>query len=167
MARMIRATRKRLGEILVEGGLITEAQLIEALKAQRQSGELLGEALVRMAFASEDDIAGTLVSQFSIPYMPVTKYEISDEVKQLFPPLLLKQYQFVPIDRMGNVLAVVAGGHLTPEILRELEQFAHMRIFVYVGKQSDVRELIKGEFGGEAASKGAGIEEVPSWLQDE
>lgn len=167
MARMIRATRKRLGEILVEKGLIQEGQLIEALKAQRRSGELLGEALVRMGFSSEDNIAGTIVMQFSLPYLPALKYEIADEVKQVFPPLLLKQYQFVPVNKMGNVLAVVAAGHLTPEILRELEQFAGLRIFVYVGKQSEVRELIKTAFADEAAGPEVEAEEPPSWLTDE
>ena len=165
MAQMVRATRKRFGEILVERNVIQERQLVQALVEQRKTGELLGEALVRMGLASEDDIAATIAVQFGHPYLPVTKCEIPEEMKQVFPPLLLKQYQFVPIDKMGNVLAVVAGGHLTQEILRELEQFVRMRIFVYVGKQTEVRELIKEAFAGAAADRATEV--ATDWLKDE
>ncbi len=165
MARMMRATRKRLGEILVEGSVITEQRLVDALKEQRRTGELLGEALVRMKLATEEHIASTVAVQCGHPYLPVKEYEISKEMKDIFPPLLLRQYQFVPIEKMGNVLAVVAGGYITEEILRELEQFVRMTIKVYVGKQSEVRELIRTDFAPETAGEKAEV--VQPWLQDE
>ena len=101
MARMARATRKRLGEILIDQGLIHEEHLIAALNEQKRTGELLGQTLVRMGYATEDDIASTIVIQFGLPFLPVTKYQINEEVKHIFPPRLLRQYQFLPIDKIG------------------------------------------------------------------
>jgi hypothetical protein len=150
---MARATRKRLGEILIDQGLIHDEHLIAALQEQKRTGELLGETLVRMGYATEDDIASTIVIQFGLPFLPVKKYRINDEVKSLFPPRLLKQYQFLPVDRIGRVLSVVAGGLLTPDILSELEQMAGARILVYVGKQSDIAELIDAELTSAVAQE--------------
>ncbi len=162
MARKARATRKRLGEILVEEGVIGEEQLQAALQEQRRNGKMLGETLVEMGYASEDDVAGTVVAQFSIPYLPASKYSISGEMTQLFPPRLLRQYQFCPIDKIGRVLVVVAGGLLTPDILSELEQLAGCRILHYVGKQSEVRELIEKKFAAGTAEKEKQEEQLSS-----
>lgn len=106
----------------------------------------MGEVLVRLGYATEDDIASTIVIQFGIPYLPVKKYAIKDEMTKLFPPRLLRQYQFLPVDKMGRVLSVAAGTVLTPDILSELEQMSGSRIFVFVGKQSEIRELIETKF---------------------
>jgi hypothetical protein len=155
MARMARATRKRLGELLMEEGVVREDQLLSALAEQKRTGELLGQTLVRMGLATEDDIAGTIVVQLGLPFLPVSKYHIDDAMTQIFPPRLLIQYEFVPVDRMGNVLVVAAGGLLTPDILSELEQMAGVRILVYVGKPSEVRELISTRFAGAERKEGA------------
>ncbi len=147
MARATRTTRKRLGEILLEERVIGENELWAALQEQRRTGKLLGETLVEMGYATEDDVAGTIVMQFGMPYLSVGNYTISDDMLTVFPARLLKQYQFVPIDRIGKVLVVIAGSLLTPDILSELEQLAGgSRILVYVGKQTEVREKIETLF---------------------
>jgi len=130
----------------MEEGVVSEEQIRHALAEQRRTGELLGQTLVRLGFASEDDIAGTIVIQFGLPFMPVKKYSIKADLLKIFPPGLLRQYQFLPVEKMGRVLAVVAGGLLTPDILAEIEQLAGMRVLVYVGRQSDVREVIESKF---------------------
>jgi len=152
MARATRATRKRLGEILLEERVIGENELWAALQQQRQTGKLLGETLVEMGYASEDDVASTIVMQFGTPYLSVEKYNISEEMLSIFPARLLRQYQFLPIDRIGDVLVVIAGSLLTPDIQSELEQLTGgLRILVYAGKQTDVRAKIESLFPPGAA----------------
>lgn len=146
MARMTRATRKRLGEILMDQGVLQAEQLMAALQEQKRTGELLGETLVRLNYATEDDIAGCIVMQFGLPFISVKKYNISDEMTNIFPPRLLTQYQFLPMDRMGGVIVVAAGTLLTPDILSELEQMSQSRIQVYVGRQSEIREILASKF---------------------
>lgn len=149
---MARVTRKRLGEILIEEGVLTPEQVIAALQEQRRTGELLGEALIRLGYASEEDIVSTLISQFGLPYLPVGRYSIEKELADLFPEKLLRQYQFIPVERMGNVLAVVAGNPLTPEILGELEQMTGYKILVYIGKPSEVKVVIGDKFARKEAA---------------
>lgn len=146
MARAARATRKRIGEILIEEGIIGEEHLIAALQQQQQSGELLGETLVKMGYVSEENIASTVVLQFNMPYISTNRYKFNEEIVNIFPQRLLLQYQFAPIDIIGGVLVVVAGGVLTPDILAELEQQSQYKILVYVGKQTEVHDLIMTKF---------------------
>ncbi len=94
MARAARATRKRLGEILIEEGVIGDDHLVAALEEQQRTGELLGETLVKMSYATEDDIAASVVVQFGLPYLSAKQYRISDAMTKIFPPRLLRQYQF-------------------------------------------------------------------------
>jgi len=165
MARAALTTRKRLGEILLEERIIGENELWAALQQQRQTGRLLGETLVELGYATEEDVASTVVMQFGMPYLSVEKYTINRDVLNVFQPRLLRQYQFLPVDLIGNVLVVVAGGLLTPDILSELEQLAGgIRILVYVGKQTEVHRKIDSLFpegGGEAEAQPEAPSEPP------
>ncbi len=50
------------------------------------------------------------------------------------------------MDKLGRVIAVAAGTLLTPDILSELEQMSGSRIQVYVGRQSEIREVLEAKF---------------------
>ena len=158
MARTARATRKRLGEILIDRGVLSAEQVMGALQEQKRTGELLGQVLVRLNYATEDDIAACIVLQFRLPFLEVKRYTISDEMKALFPASLLTQYQFVPLDRLGSVIAVAAGTLLTPDILSELEQMSECRIQVYVAKQSEIKEILETKFAEQAVTEKAKAE---------
>ena len=58
------AAKRRLGDIIVERGLITEAQLAQALEAQRDSGAKLGEVLVELGFITRVGLAGVITEQW-------------------------------------------------------------------------------------------------------
>ncbi|HPW64625.1 MAG TPA: hypothetical protein PLY30_00585, partial [Candidatus Omnitrophota bacterium] len=64
---MAEKVTKKLGEILVEDGLIRSPQLTEALAHQREHGSLLGQILVEKGFIDEDSLVSTLGKQFRIP----------------------------------------------------------------------------------------------------
>jgi hypothetical protein len=61
---MASAAKRRLGDIIVERGLVTEAQLNQALEAQRASGAKLGEVLVELGFITRVGLAGVITEQW-------------------------------------------------------------------------------------------------------
>ncbi len=143
MARIHRMTKKRLGELLVDEGLITEQQVQEVLAEQKKKGELFGEILVSKSYVTESDIARTIARQFSIPFISARGYDIPQEVVDLFSFDMLEKYQFVPIDRFGDVLIVVIAGVMDSRVLGEIEKVSSCTVQVYAGTVSDVKETLK------------------------
>ncbi len=154
MVRITRMTRKRLGELLRDEDLITEEQIQEALASQRKTGELLGEVLVRLGYVTEYDIAKTIVTQFGLPYLAVRQYFISDEAMKLFPERLMRQYQFIPLDKIGNVIVIAVGGLLNFDVLSELENSSGAHIQVFVSTWSEIKNTIEENFKSNAKKIG-------------
>ena len=60
--------RRRIGEILIEDGLLSKTQLEEALAHQKEKGGLIGKILVEKNFVDEETLIGALGKQFKVPY---------------------------------------------------------------------------------------------------
>jgi flagellar biosynthesis GTPase FlhF len=136
-------TKKRLGELLVDEGLITEEQVQEVLAEQKKTKGLFGEILVSKSYVTELDIARTIARQFSIPFISAMGYDIPLEVVELFSFDMLEKYQFVPIDRFGDVLTVVIAGVMDGRVLEEIEKASGCTVQVYAGTASDVKATLK------------------------
>lgn len=153
MANIRRMTKKRLGELLLQEGLVTEEQLQESLEEQEETGELIGDILVRKGFVTETDVARTISMQFSFPYLSVLHYYISPEMLEPFSLEMLERHLFVPIDRFGDVLSIVIAGLLDQNVIDEIEQQTKCTVQVYVGKVSEVKQAIKEKLAGTKAKK--------------
>lgn len=88
--------RKRLGELLVEEGLVDEQQLVEGLEAQEELGGRLGSNLVRMGFLDEDKLAEFLGRQLGLPC--ITKLDrISPAAVRRVPKSIAERFEVVPV----------------------------------------------------------------------
>jgi hypothetical protein len=88
--------KKRLGEMLVAGGLIKEDQLKRALEEQKKRGGKVGEILVDMGFINEHNLATFLGRQLRIPYIEIEKQLVDDESVKLIPPDLARRFERHP-----------------------------------------------------------------------
>lgn len=141
MANIARMTTKRLGEILVDQGLLTPDQLSDALAEKKKTDELLGQILVRKGFVSEADIACAQAIQFNVPYLPASAYEVNPEVAALFPLEFLQKNQFVPVDLFGNVLVVAVSMPLDSDVLGQIEKSTGRTLQIYVSTTTDVEQF--------------------------
>ena len=73
----------RLGELLTKASLITQDQLKDALKMQKETGGKLGETLIKLGFVSEEDITECLSQQFGVPSINLAHFEIDAGVIKL------------------------------------------------------------------------------------
>lgn len=103
------ADRKKLGEILVEAGLITQEQLEGALKRQTETRRLLGPILIEMGLVTDQDIMRALADQLSIPSVDLSKGEVPAEVATLLPEEFCRQHHVVPILLEGDTVTVAVG----------------------------------------------------------
>jgi len=143
MVQIAKLIRKKMGEVLVDEGLVKEEQVQEALRRQRSTGESFGEILVAMGFVSEVDIARTLVKQSGLPYIDASKYRINKDGVQAVPGELMWLNQFVVLDKIGKTLLVAISNVLGTEVFEKLEKVSGSQIFVYVSTASQVLHALE------------------------
>ena len=78
-------TKIRLGDLLVQEGIISEEQLMQTLSAQKQSGRKLGHMLIELGFVSENQLLTFLSQHLGVPLVDVTQYQVSVEAVLLLP----------------------------------------------------------------------------------
>ena len=98
--------RRRLGEMLLDEGIITQDQLDAALKAKEEKGGFIGQALVELGHIDQRTLISFLVKQCKIPYISLLDYEISRDLLALIPRETCLNYRLLPIDKMGRILTV-------------------------------------------------------------
>jgi type IV pilus assembly protein PilB len=105
-AALARQYGSRLGEILIDKGLISFDQLQQSLDEQKNSVKTLGEILIEKGYLTEADLMEGLVKQYQLPYVKLSTYEIKPEVVSKIPLDALKKYCVFPIDIENNMLVV-------------------------------------------------------------
>jgi type IV pilus assembly protein PilB len=100
---------KRLGELLVETGLLSEEELARALAEQRVKRCRLGEAIAALHLASEEEIAQALSLQLGVPYINMTQTPVEPQAVELIPEKVARKHLIMPvmIDR-GNLHIAMA-----------------------------------------------------------
>lgn len=100
--------RQRLGELLVEHGIITTFQLKEALKRQAQTGGHIGSILVEMGYISIENLLNFLTQQLGVPSANLFDYNISPEILKILPIEKIKSLKILPlsVDESSVTLAM-------------------------------------------------------------
>ena len=150
MVRMARMSTKKLGELLMEAGLIDQAKLDQALSQQKGAGERLGESLIRLGWITERDIARTVATQFALPYLAVSQYFIPKEVLRLIPLRELSEHRCMPLDRFGNLLTMAIAGPVDPAARERMEKGSGCEISLYVSTASEIEGALAKGFPDEA-----------------
>ncbi|MCK5492021.1 MAG: hypothetical protein KAJ14_02795 [Candidatus Omnitrophica bacterium] len=133
---------KPLGQLLVERGVITNSQLRKSLEIHQQEQGLIGEIIVKLGFAKEEDIAYCLSLQYGFPYLPLENYEISAEVVSLVPKSVCSHYCLVLIDQIGKTLTIAMANPLNDHAIEDLEDLTSCDIQIFVSTPSDIRNCI-------------------------
>ncbi len=139
---MKRTITKRIGDILVERGLVTQKELEQALAHQQAHGGLLGQILIELGFVTEEEVALALTAQYGFPYLPLDNYEIDDGITQLIPEHVARQYFLIPIDRMGNALTVAMADPSNVQAIEDIEMLTNCVIQTFVSTPSDIQKAI-------------------------
>jgi MSHA biogenesis protein MshE len=85
--------RIRLGDLLVQSGLITEQQLEQALAEQKKSGRKLGATLIQMGLVSERKLLSLLAEQLKIPFIDLSNYDLRPEVVRRLPETMARRHR--------------------------------------------------------------------------
>jgi type IV pilus assembly protein PilB len=143
-----KAINKQLGELLIEQGIINQQQLEKALAYQREKGGLIGEILVELGFALEENIAQALTSQYGFPYLPLANYDIAADIISIVPERIARQYLLVPIDKIGTNITLSMSNPLNVQAIEDVEMLSGCKVQTFVSTSSDVKKAIDKYYKG-------------------
>ena len=135
--------RRKLGEVLIEAGLLSQDQLTTALVECAQSGKRLGEYLVDQAIVSEHDITSCLSNQLGFLFVDLTKEDLNPELASTIPEPIAKRYQAVPLRQEGKSLTVAMDNPLDFEAIQDISFLSGCTVKPVLAARSLIKETLE------------------------
>jgi type IV pilus assembly protein PilB len=139
---------RRLGEIVVEQGLITSKQLQEALEEQKITGEKLGEILIRRGLVTKDAFENCLSIQSGIASFDLSSHIIDPELLKLLPEDFARKYKLIPVFVIENVLTVAMADPTYIFIIDEIQRMTKLTVEAVLAQELDIRKAQDQYYGG-------------------
>ena len=137
----------KLGDLLLKAKLISQEQLDAALKSQREEGGKLGEALVRVGAASENDITETLSQQFGVPSIDLGSFEIDAAVIKIVPGDVARKYGVLPVNKTGATLTIAMGDPTNVFAMDDIKFMTGYNVEPVVASEVALRRAIDRYYG--------------------
>lgn len=143
----------RLGDLLVNAGVITDEQLGDMLKRQKETGKRLGETLIDEGIITERQLINALTEQLGVDFIDLTELELDPELVNLVPRGLAKKYSVVPVRVRGDELSLAMADPLNFIATEEVGAASRKRIIPMIATQSAVDHAISDLYGTEGAKR--------------
>lgn len=141
------AQRKRIGDLLLESSLITEDQLQNALKEQKELNMRLGDVLITRNYITEQQLIEVLEFQLGIPHVQLYRQKIDTKIINIIPQRLAEQHQVLPLRTEGNKLVVAMADPLDYYAIDELRMSTGYRIEPTIASKDELHRAIKRYYG--------------------
>lgn len=156
---------KRIGEVLIAGGYITEQQLMEALKIQKQSGgKKLGDVLVDSGFIRQDQLYQALERQLGVEFIDLGSAEIPKEMARQFPRSLAEKYQVLPVSERSGYLSIAIADPLNFPAIDAVRMASKKKIIPMLATSESIIRAIANLYGSESAEKA--LEDLQSTAEE-
>lgn len=149
---------RRLGELLIAAGTITEEELNRGLALQKGTKERLGTVLIKNGIITEDNLIEALQMQLGIEFVDLTKVNIPIEMAQAVPKNIARQYQVVPVKIVKGELYLAMSDPLNFYAIEEVRKAVRKKVVPMVATVSAIEHSIQVLYGNEGAAKA--IEEM-------
>ena len=149
---------KRLGDLLLAAGTITEAQLAKGLELQKGSRERLGTVLITGGIITEEALIEALQMQLGIEFIDLTRVNIPTEMAQALPKNIARQYQVVPVRVVRDELFLAMSDPMNFYAIEEVRKAARKKVTPMIATADGVEHAIQTLYSNENAAKA--IEEM-------
>jgi type IV pilus assembly protein PilB len=146
--------KKRLGEMLVENGLLTEEQLTKSLVDQKKAGLKLGQYLTRQGIVNEQSIIDLLSKQLKIQRYHPDNFPLDMDLVRTIPVDIAQKYQVAPLKRKGRLLTIAMVDPLDINALDFIEVMANAEVEPMVCSEREVNQLIDSLYGSQSGMGG-------------
>lgn len=151
---MIYRKKVRLGDLLVQKGIITEEQLSEALKQQKEKKLMLGEMIVSMGFASQSQINDVLCEHLNIDFVDMREEEPDPQVLSLLDESIMRKYTLVPLRHDNNnagALQVAMADPMNILAMDDINIITGMQVVPILANAQDINAFLDKAFGQQQA----------------
>ena len=148
--------KKRLGDLLVEAGVITQDQLMQSLSVQKteRKGQRLGVVLMDLGFTDEKQIMKALCSQLKLQPVDLSNIRIPEEITKLTEEAVLRKHNLIPFqfhEKNPNVIKVAMSDPLDIRAMDDFSIITGLQIERYVATPSDIAAAIDRYYGNAEA----------------
>jgi type IV pilus assembly protein PilB len=147
-----RVRRKQLGEILVQHGVVTPAQLTDALARPREKGIRLGRLLVDLGIATETQICEALAEQLQIPAADLVAVDVANDVLNRLPKEIALKHTCLPWFVEGRELYVIMADPTNIEAMDRVAFATGMRVRPVVAPESEILSALERFYAAEETS---------------
>jgi type IV pilus assembly protein PilB len=133
----------RLGDWLLDRGLLTQTQLDLALREQKRKGKLLGEALLALGFVTQETLSQYLAQKTQTESIDLARVNIPPELARLVPQALARRLVAVPVRNEGDVLTVAISDPLNVTAFDVLEQTTRLQVNLVAAPAGDIHLAIE------------------------
>lgn len=141
----------RLGDLLVKSGVITQAQLEEALTLQEGTGERLGSILRKQGFITERQLIDTLVSQLGVEFIDLNTCAVPPEMAQLLPKNLAKKHMVVPVRANRTEIWLAMADPLNFMAVEEVRAVTRRRVVPMIAASAAVGRAVRNLYSSQGA----------------
>ncbi|MES0335161.1 MAG: ATPase, T2SS/T4P/T4SS family [Candidatus Magnetobacterium sp. LHC-1] len=145
---MVLRASERLGDILVQSGMITSQQLQEALEEQKRTKKRLGIILCHKGWLKEEDIVKAFSNQLGVPYVDLKTFEPDHVALRIIPQSLAKRYLTLPLSFENNILSVVMADPLDDHLRGAIRFATGKEIKISVATTTEIRKAIIRFYNG-------------------
>ena len=140
----IKSFGERIADVLIEDGLLLQAQLDEAMTMQKQQGGRLLKLLVDKQYVTEQDMVISMGRCLDTPPINLSKVRVPEDVQALVPKDMARQYKLAPVCKLGNKLFVAMADPLNVLALDDLRQRTKLEIVSMITTERSVTEALSG-----------------------
>ncbi len=132
----------RVGDLLLQKGLITKEQLMQALEEQKKTHERLGQILIQKGLISPQELSNILSNQYNIPSINIENYALDPDIVSLLPEQFIRTNYIIPLKRTNNTLEVACVPPVNPEVLENARLITGLRIKPYLITENEFEQAL-------------------------
>jgi len=152
---------KRLGEKLVELGLLTQEQLDKALEIQKQSGGKLGQILVKLGYITEEVLLTFLGKQAGMQFVSLQEFgEIPEDVIKCIPETVVKHQELIPIAKKGNTITIALSDPFNVLAIDDIKLMTGCNVEVVIASEREIKEAIEKYYEKKGAVQEDELQEI-------
>jgi len=144
--------KKSFGDFLVGLGVITADQFKKASQEQKQKGERLEQAIVRLGYAKEELALQCLADYFNLPYVDLDTYLIDEKIVKSISEELARRHTLIPLFKIGNALTVAMTNPLNLLALDEVRNKVKTDVEIAISTEKKIKKAIEQHYGATAAT---------------